>query len=592
MKRPGALAGAGGGRREAQTTNRITGNARWWALGAVLLSMFFASLDQTVVSTALPVIVGDLKGLSVYAWVFTAYMMASAITVPIYGKLSDIYGRKPFYVFGLIVFMIGSAISGQAHSMLELILARGVQGIGAGALMSMPRATIGDIFNPRERGRWMGVIAATFGISAIIGPTVGGWITDHMGWRWVFYINLPVAAAALAAVIATLPRVRVEHQVKLDWRGSVLMAMGLVPLLLALTWAGGQYAWGSTVILGLFAAAAVFIALFVWNERRAAEPVLDPQLFVKPIFTVTVVVALFVTMGMFGTLMFLPLYVQGVIGMSAQNSGVVLTPMMLSFIVGSVGSGWLMSKTGRYKVLAILGALFMVGGMVLFNLMGVGTTWPTVVRNMIVMGIGIGTLLPLLNVAVQNAFPYRIMGVVNATQQFVRSLGGVIIAPILGTVLARGFVGSFQSALPPQLHQVLASLPPAQRAAMNDPQGLISSQGQEAIRSSFSEFGAQGQALYEQFVHAVRVGLDHGMGEIFTVGLVVAVLAFLTTFFLPELNLKHDEFFENEEGAQAAAGAAAAGGAAEAAGGGEPPSGSVPAGGAGRGRLGTADAES
>ncbi|MEJ2665673.1 MAG: MDR family MFS transporter [Deinococcales bacterium] len=553
MRRPGALAGAGG-RRETQTTNRITGQARWWALGAVLLSMFFASLDQTVVSTALPVIVGDLKGLSVYAWVFTAYMMASAITVPIYGKLSDIYGRKPFYIFGLVVFMIGSAVSGQAHTMLELILARGAQGIGAGALMSMPRATIGDIFNPRERGRWMGVIAATFGISSIVGPTIGGWITDSLGWRWVFYVNLPVAAVALIAVIATLPRVRVDHRVKLDWRGSVLMAMGLVPFLLALTWAGGQYGWGSPVILAMFAAAAIFLALFVWNERRAAEPVLDPSLFSKPIFTVTVVVALFVTMGMFGTLMFLPLYVQGVIGMSAQGSGEVLTPMMLSFVVASVASGWLMSKTGRYKLMAIFGALFKVGGTLLFTIMGVATTWPTLVRNMIVMGFVIGTLLPLLNVAVQNAFPYKIMGVVNATQQFVRSLGGVIIAPILGTLLARGFVGSFQAALPPQLQQMLASLPPAQRAAMNDPQGLLSSQAQDAIRSSFARFGADGQALYQQFLHAVRVGLNHGMSEIFLVGLVVAILAFLATFLLPELGLKHDEFFETDiaEGAATA----------------------------------------
>ena len=535
------------GVRAQQDTNRITGNARWWALGAVLLSMFFASLDQTVVSTALPVIVGDLKGLSIYAWVFTAYMMASAITVPIYGKLSDIYGRKPFYIFGLLVFMLGSAVSGQAHTMLELILARGVQGIGAGALMSMPRATIGDIFNPRERGRWMGVIAATFGISSIIGPTIGGWITDHMGWRWVFYVNLPVAAVALVAVLVTLPRVRVDHRVRLDWQGSVLMAMGLVPLLLALTWAGGPYAWGSPLILGMLAAAAVFLALFVWNERRAAEPILDPQLFNKPIFTTTVVIALFVTMGMFGTLMFLPLYVQGVVGLSAQSSGEVLTPMMLSFIVGSVGSGWLMTRTGRYKVLAILGALFMVGGMVLFNLMGVSTTWPTVVRNMIVMGIGIGTLLPLLNVAVQNAFPYKIMGVVNATQQFVRSLGGVIIAPILGTVLARSFSSHFHEALPGPLRTMLAALPPQQKAALDNPQGLITAQAQDAIRSSFARFGAQGQTLYDQFVHAVRVGLSHGMGEIFTVGLVVAVLAFLATFLLPEIGLKHDEFFEGDD---------------------------------------------
>jgi len=539
-------AGAIAVRHPTQATNRITGQARWWALGAVMLAMFFAALDQTVVSTALPVIVSDLNGLTIYTWVFTAYMMASAITVPIYGKLSDIYGRKPFYLIGLGLFIVGSAASGQAHTMMELILARALQGVGGGALLSMPRATIGDIFNPRERGRWMGVMSGVFGLSSIIGPTLGGWITDHLGWRWVFYVNLPVAALVLLAVTLTLPQVRVAGRVQLDWRGSVLMTAGLVPLLLGFTWAGSRYAWASPVTLGLFAAAALFLAIFVANERRAAEPILDPRLFAAPVFTIASLVALFVTMAMFGGLMFLPLYVQGVLGFSAQGSGVILTPMMVGFAFGSVVGGLIMSRTGRYKLIAVAGALLMVAGMVLFNTMGVATPWPVVVRNMVVAGVGIGALLPLLNVVVQSAFPYRIMGVVNATQQFVRSLGGVIIAPILGSVLATRFAERFHEALPLTLRLVLRFLPPQQRAVLENPQGLMSAQAQQAIRGAFERFGDQGQTLYEQFLHAVRVGLAAGMGRVFLVGLVIAALALSTALWLPEIGLKRDEFFAPE----------------------------------------------
>jgi EmrB/QacA subfamily drug resistance transporter len=535
--------GAVRSRHHPQTTNRISGPARWWALGAVMLSMFFAALDQTVVSTALPVIVADLKGLSIYTWVFTAYMMASAITVPIYGKLSDIYGRKPFYVFGLVVFMVGSAFSGQAHSMLALILARGTQGIGAGALMSMPRATIGDMFNPRERGRWMGVMSGAFGLSSIVGPTFGGWITDHLGWRWVFYVNLPVAALALVAVALTLPSVRVERRFRLDWRGAAWMTLGLVPLLLGFTWAGNPYAWSSPLVLGLFGAAVVFLALFVWNERRVDEPILDPALFANRAFTMASIAALFVAMAMFGGLIFLPLYVQGVLGFSAQGAGVIITPMMAGFALGSVLAGVLMSRTGHYKLLAIAGGLLMVVGMVLFNTMGASTRWPVVVRDMVVAGVGIGMLLPLLNVVVQSAFPYRLMGVANATQQFVRSLGGVIIAPILGSVLASGFVIHFRQAQPAVLRLVLRLLPAGQRAVLNDPQGLISAQAQQAIRGAFARFGSEAPVLYDQFVHAVRVGLGAAMGHVFAVGLGVSLLALVSIVLLPEIPLKRDEFF-------------------------------------------------
>jgi EmrB/QacA subfamily drug resistance transporter len=537
-----------------QTSNRITGDQRWWALAAVLVTLFFSSLDQTVVSTAMPVIIGDLKGFDIYAWVFTAYLITSAVTVPIYGKLSDIYGRKPFYVFGLSIFMVGSALSGQSHTMMELIIFRGLQGIGAGAMLSMPRATLGDIFTPRERGRWMGVFSMAFGLSAIVGPFLGGWITDSLGWQWVFYINLPVAGLALIGIIYALPRVRTEGQVHVDWLGTSLLVLGLVPMLLAFTWAGGQYPWGSPVIIGLFVFSAVTLAAFVWAENRAAEPVIPVEFFRVPIFAAANVIGLLLSIGMFGALLFLPLYVQGVLAFSAQNSGAILTPMMGSFIVAALLAGQLMTRTGKYKVISIIAAVIAVLGLYLFTRLGAGSTYPVVIRDMVVLGLGIGALLPILNVVVQNAFPYRVMGIVNAAQQFVRSLGAVIATPLLGTVLANTFAAQIQQLLPPALKQAIASLPPAQRAALSDPQTLTNAQTQAAIKSQFSAFGPQGQQLYNEFINAVHKALAVGMDRIFLIAFAVGIAMLAVTIFLPEISLQREEFFETEEAGEERAG--------------------------------------
>jgi EmrB/QacA subfamily drug resistance transporter len=534
-----------------QTTNRIAADRRWWALVAVLITLFFASLDQTVVSTAMPVIIGDLKGFDIYTWVFTVYLITSAITVPIYGKLSDVYGRKPFYAFGLAIFMVGSALSGQSRTMMELIVFRGLQGIGAGAMLSMPLATVGDIFNPRERGRWMGVISMAFGLSSIIGPFLGGWITDSLGWRWIFYINLPVAALALAGILYALPRVRTEHEARVDWRGTGLLILGLVPLLLAFTWAGNQYPWGSPVIVGLFAFAAVVLALFAWAETRTADPIIPAQFFKVPIFAVANIVALLLSMGMFGTLLFVPLYVQGVLGLSAENSGAILTPMMASFIVASIVAGLVMTRSGRYKIVALVAAGAAVAGLYLFTSLGVNSTWPTIIRDMVLLGVGLGGLMPILNVAVQNAFPYKVMGVVNAAQQFVRSLGGVIAASILGGVLVNAFSAQFQQDLPPALKQAIASLPAAQRSALANPQGLTSAQAQAAIQAQFAALGPAGQALYHQFITALRQALAAGMQHVFVITLGFGIAMLLVAIALPEIRLRREEFYEETEPAPA-----------------------------------------
>jgi EmrB/QacA subfamily drug resistance transporter len=534
--------------RQVQITNRILGPRRWWALSAVLVTLFFGSLDQTVVSTALPVIVGDLKGFNIYAWVFTSYLMTSAVTVPIYGKLSDVYGRKPFYAFGLGLFMIGSALSGQSHSMLELIIFRGLQGVGAGAMLSMPRATIGDIFNPRERGRWMGVVSTTFGLASIVGPFLGGWITDTLGWRWVFYINLPVAAVALAGVLYALPSVQAGEQAKVDWRGAALLTVGLVPLLLAFTWAGSQYPWTSPIILGLFAFSAIVLFTFFRVEARTSEPIIPTEFFKVRIFTVANLMGFLVSVGLFGTLLFLPLYVQGVLEFSAENSGAITTPMMGSFMLTALLAGVVMTRTGRYKVTTVVASVVMTVGLYLLTRLGVNSAWPTVVAYMVVLGLGIGALLPILNVAVQNAFPYRVMGVVNAAQAFVRSLGGVIAAPILGTVLANVFAAQMQLNLPPELKKLIASLPPSVQQIFTDPQGLTNAQTQAAIQKQFEAFGTQGQQLYAEFIATVHQSLAAAMDRLFVIAAFVGVAMVLVSFFLPEIQLKHDEFFEEDSG--------------------------------------------
>lgn len=526
-------------KQKVQTTNQITGQRRWWALATVMVTMFFAAMDQTIVATAIPTIIGDLQGFALYAWVFSAYMLTSAVTVPIYGKLSDVYGRKPFYIFGLVMFGVGSALCGQAATMTELVLARGLQGIGAGAMMSMPRATVGDIFNPKERARWMGFMGAVFGLSSVIGPAVGGWITDTFSWRWVFYINLPMAVLAIIGVVYSLPKVRVDAQVKIDWLGSVLLVIGLVPILLGLTWVGTEYAWTSPVILTLFGGGAIILALFIWFERRVSDPVIAPVLFRNRIFATSLILGILVAMAMFGSVMFLPLFVQGVIGLNARDAGLVMAPMMISFIVGSIISGQIMTRTAKYRLLAHISAAAIVLGTFLLMTMDINTGYPTIIFNIVVLGLGVGSLMPLLNIAVQNAFPYRMMGTVSATQQFVSSLGGVIASPIFGAILFRGFQNRLNASLPVGLKEITGDL------SGIDPQALLTGQAQRAIADQFAPFGAAGQEMYHQLLYAVKVSLAAGISNLFAVGLVFAVLCFIGTFFLPERTLQGDEYYSD-----------------------------------------------
>src|ERR1700738_2827722 len=359
----------------------------------VLMVMLLASLDQTIVSTALPRVIADLQGFDRYTWVSTAYLLTSTVMVPIYGKLSDLFGRKPIFLFGVVIFLIGSALSGASQSMNELIAFRAFQGLGAGALMPIAIAIIGDLFTPRERGKWQGLTGGVWGLSAIIGPTLGGWITQNTSWRWVFYVNLPVGIAALLVLIFLMPTLRGKSQeVSIDYIGAALLVAGTVPLLLGFTWAGSQYDWLSPQIIGLFAWSVLALTAFVIYEarleRRRGQPIIEPSLFKNSIFTVSTIVTVVFGMGLFGSIFFIPLFVQGEIGTSATNSGLILTPLMLTSIGGSVVSGQLVSRLGKYKWLAILGMVISVGGTLMLVRLSVTSGNTDVVIAMLVLGLG------------------------------------------------------------------------------------------------------------------------------------------------------------------------------------------------------------
>lgn len=433
--------------------------ATYLAFAGVMLGMLLAALNQTIVATALPKIVADLGGVSHYSWVFSAYMLASTVTVPIYGKLSDIYGRRRFFVAGIVIFMAGAVLGGTAGSMTQLVIARGVQGLGAGALIPLAIATIGDLVPPRDRGRWQGLTGAVFGLASILGPFTGGWIADNADWRWVFFVSLPVGVLALVVVVATLKIPPHPESVRtVDYTGAALLAVGLTTGLLATVWGGDEYPWGSPEVLGLFAAAAVLLTWFVVHERRVAEPIVPVELFGRRVFTAANLTGFATGVAMFGAIMFVPLFVQGVIGSSATSSGLVLTPLMLALIFTSVGSGQVISRTGRYRWALLLGPVVMLAGFVLLAGLDARSTDGSATVAMVVLGLGLGLLLQNLTLVVQNAVPSRYMGAATSSAQFFRSIGGTIGVTVMGAILSSrlpgGAAGAHGAALADAIHPV------------------------------------------------------------------------------------------------------------------------------------------
>jgi len=505
----------------------------------VLMVMLLASLDQTIVSTAMPRVIADLHGFDRYTWVSTAYLLTSTVMVPIYGKLSDLFGRKPIFLFGVVVFLIGSALSGASQSMNQLIAFRALQGIGAGALLPIAIAIVGDLFTPRERGKWQGVTGSVFGISAIIGPTLGGFITQNSSWRWVFYVNLPIGIAALLVLIFLMPTLRGRAKdVSIDYVGAALLVLGTVPLLLGFTLAGNQFDWLSPQTIGLFAGAIIalvsFIVYEVWLERRGGQPIIEPSLFKNSIFSVSTLITTIFGMALFGGIFFIPLYVQGVVGSSATSSGLILTPLMLTSVAGSIVSGQLVSRLGRYKWIAILGMLVSVAGVVLLARLNVNSTNNDVLIAMLVLGLGLGIGMSLYTLIVQNALPTKI-GQSTATLTFFRQIGGTIALAAMGSVMTAAYLPAFHSALPVS---ILHAVPAQFLAAFNNPQVLLSPTTLAQIESHAAAMGPQSVAMLHQIIEAVKVGLAQGIHNVFVLSLGLMIIGLIAVFFLKEIPLK------------------------------------------------------
>jgi EmrB/QacA subfamily drug resistance transporter len=435
--------------------------------------MLLAAMDQTIVATALPTIAGDLHGLSQLSWVVTAYILASTASTPLWGKLGDLYGRKLFFQAAIVIFLIGSALSGLSTSIIELVVFRAIQGIGGGGLMIGAQAIVGDVVAPRDRGRYQGVFGAVFGVTSVLGPLIGGFFVENLSWRWVFYINLPIGAVALAVTTVVLPNrvTRVQHVI--DYAGALLLAGAATALVLLTTLGGTTYGWGSSPIVILACAGVACVGLFVLVERRAVEPVLPLHLFKNRVFSVSSAIGFVVGFAMFGAITYLPQYMQVVRGASPTSAGLQLLPLMLGVLLTSMGSGYLISRWGRYRVFPIVGTALMTVGMYLLSRLGIGTGTLQSSLYMFVLGVGIGGVMQVLVIAVQNVVPYRDLGAATSGATFFRSIGGSFGTAVFGAVFTNQLIGNLKHYLsgvpvPPGFNAkagaspaVLAQLPPA-----------------------------------------------------------------------------------------------------------------------------------
>jgi EmrB/QacA subfamily drug resistance transporter len=502
-------------------------------IAGTLLGLFTAAMDQTVVATSIPKIVADLGGFGLFSWVGTGFLLASTTTVPIVGRLSDMFGRKPFFMLGIVVLLLGSALSGSSQNIEQLIAFRVVQGFGAGMIMSIAFTIVGDVFPPAERGRWMGLMSGVFAAASVLGPLIGGTLTDHVDWRWVFYINIPMGGVALALLAFGMPRLRPPTTPEIDYRGLVLLCATTVPMLLAFSWAGNRYAWVSPEVIGFLAWSVVALALFTYVELRTDEPLLPVHLFKNRVFTVSALVTLITGFAMMGSLFYIPLFVQGVLGASATRSGFVTMPMMIAMALASAISGQVMSRLGKYRVLGILGLIVMVGGMAFLSTMDADSTRRDVTYAMIVFGIGLGMAIPLFMLAVQNSVPYRVMGVSTSTMQFLRSVGGTMGVAIMFSVIQSQYHDGLQEHVPAVvLEQEQLS------QALGDPQFLLNPQAKEQLQGAFAGFGEPGQALFEQTITGVRESLASGVSESFFIAIWVLCLAVAAGVFLKEEPLR------------------------------------------------------
>jgi EmrB/QacA subfamily drug resistance transporter len=566
---PAAVAGAPPAAAQPHTYSRGQILA---VMSSVLLGILLAALDQTIVGPALPRIIADLQGFDRYAWVVTIYLLTSTITVPIVGKLSDMYGRKWLYLSGIVVFLLGWALSGLSEDMNQLIIFRGLQGVGGGLLFALAFTIIADLIPPADRGRWQGLFGSVFGLASVIGPTIGGYLTDNLSWHWVFFVNLPVGVIAIVVLLITFPSER-SRQVKLhniDWLGAGALIAGLVPLLIALSFGGSEgWAWDSPQILGMLVAAVVFLVLFAFIERRAKEPIIPLDLFKNNTFSLSTFIVFVTGVGMFGAILYIPLYIQAIQGGNATESGNSVMPMTFAMIVSSVLTGQIVSRTGKYKVIAIMGTALVTAGMFLLWTMDMNTDRLVTIAYMIVLGLGLGVAMPLYTLIVQNDFPIQRVGVVTSSLQFFRSIGSTVGVAVLGTVVN----SQFHQRIGPELRNALSQAPlsPGSAGGLSgglpsgglpggpsgggasmvdqlvqglsnvNPQALLSPEGATQMKAQLITMGVPQQfadTITQAVFTALKPALFGGINEAFLIGALLLATTLVAVVFLREIPLR------------------------------------------------------
>jgi EmrB/QacA subfamily drug resistance transporter len=496
---------------------------------SLMITLLLAALDSTIVGTAMPKIISDLNGMEHYSWPFTAYMLCSTLAILIFGKLSDMYGRKPIFVSGIIVFLISSALCGMSRTMTQLILFRGLQGIGGGIIISNVFIMVGEMFPPVKRGKYIGLVSSMWGLASVIGPAVGGIITDTLNWRWVFYVNLPLGLIALGLVLIGLPYARYrDTKEPIDVRGIAVFIALVAPLFLALTAGGDRYPWLSPQILGLIAFSVVMLFLLIPIERRAAEPIFPPALFSNSTFTVSSISMFFSNAVMFCAIIYVPLFVQAVMGRSATGSGGITTPMMLGVAAAAAGTGQIISRTKKYKTVGMISLLLTLLGTVLLSTMSEKTSALTVAFYSVMVGVGSGGVIPSFNIAVQNAFSQRQLGIVTSSMQFFRNMGATVGAALFGYVLKSDMARGMAS-LP------LSRIPQRLADALQNPRLLTDERAMNAVRAHVP---GQFLPIFNDLALKARSALAHSIEMVFVVSIGVMIVAVVSGFALKEVPLR------------------------------------------------------
>ncbi|MFC7062904.1 MDR family MFS transporter [Halobacillus seohaensis] len=494
---------------------------------AIMAAMLFAALNQTIIGTALPIIVADIGGMNYFNWVFTIYMLASSITAILVGKLSDTYGRKPFILTGIGIFIVASLLCGLSGNIYQLIIFRAVQGLGGGMIISTSFTAIGDLFPPRERGRWQGMMGSVFGLASVFGPTVGGYIVDTWQWNWVFWVFLPFGIVAYIMIWRLFPKTETSGKRSVDFLGASVLVITIVPLLLAFSWAGQNFAWNSATIIGLFTWSLFGLFAFTLIEQRVQNPVIPLHLFKNSIFSVSNLGGFLMGMGMFGAIMYMPFFIQGVLSISATQTGFIMMSMMLSMVLTSTIGGHLITRTGRYKIFAIVGLMTMAGGMFSMSLMSIDTTVTGVVRNLILVGLGLGLTFPVLTLTVQNAVDHKYLGVATSASQFFRQAGGTMGVSIMGSIMNMT-IG----------REIGKINPPANTESPNelqDPQLLMDPNQISDLKSDTSQLSS---LQFDQMIESMREVLSTALNGSFLFGTFILIGAWILIFFLKEIPLR------------------------------------------------------